>query len=105
MWASRSEGEVGAGVGHFELEEGRRRRGGRKAWRRGFQMLSRSVERVRQIWATVVRGCLPLKVGLCWTELWAAKVFEIAVCPFLFPKEMLTWWSRGHLPVSTSLMD
>ncbi len=105
MWAFRSEGGVGTGVGHLELEEGRRRRGGRKAWRRGFQMLSRSVGRVRQIWVRVIRGCLALKVGLWWTEMWAAKVFEIAVHPFLFPKEMLAWRLRGRPPVSTSLMD
>lgn len=37
--------------------------------------------------------------------MWAAKVSEIAVGPFLFPKETLAWQSRRHLPVSTSLKD
>ena len=68
-------------------------------------MLSRSVGTVLQIWARVIRRCLALRAGLWWTEMWAAKVFEIAVRPFLFPKEMLAWRLRGHLPVSTSLMD
>ena len=85
MWAFRSEGGVGAGLIHLELREGRRRRGVQKAWRRGFRMLSRSVERVRQIWARVIRGCLALTMGLWWTEVRPGEVFEIVARPFLSP--------------------
>ena len=105
MWAFRSEGGIGTGVGRLDLMEDRRRRGERKAWRREFRMLSRSVGRVRQTWARLIRGGLALMVGLWWTETWAAKIFWIGVRLFLFPKEMLAWRLRGHLPVSTSLMD
>ena len=53
----------------------------------------------------MIRGCLGLRVGLWWTETLLASMFEIVVRPFLFPKKMLVWRLRGHLPVSTSLMD
>lgn len=84
MWAFQSEGGVGAAVIHLELRGGRRRRGGQKAWRREFRMLSRSVGKVRQVWARVIRGCLALTMGLWWTEVRLGEVFEIAARPFHF---------------------
>lgn len=107
MWAFRSEVEIDAGVGHLELKEGRRRRGGRKAWKRGFRTWSRSVGRVRQIWARVIRECLAPRMGLWRTKAGPGAVFEVVVRAslFPFPKEILAWRLMGHLPVSTSLTD
>ena len=102
-----SEGEAGAVAGHLELGEGQRRREERKASRRRFRMLSRSVGRVRQIWARVIRECLAPRMGLWRTKAGPGPVFEVVVRPslFPFPKEMSVWRLRGHLQVSTSLTD
>ena len=108
MRAFRSEGGAGAVAGHLELGEGRQRRGERKAWRKGFRMSSRSVGRVRRIWARVTRECLALRMGLWMMKAGPGVVFEVVVVrPSLspFPKEILVWRLTGHLPVSTSLTD